>query len=132
MSCSRQHDDVGVTPRAGPAKRQPGKKPPVAEITNAGYEPKTKEVAQREDMLGGPGSVGIMLLDPEVAFMVEKPVNHMRGFACRGVDDFGMERRELIGDMSIKLHTRIVAIPRIDVALCPPLSSGAIILAVRG
>jgi len=60
-------------------------------------------MAETEYMFGGPARIGVVLLDGERSFMVKKAVKNMECFAGIGRDDFGVERRVAIGDVSIEL-----------------------------
>jgi hypothetical protein len=46
--------------------------PPLAEIANARSKPETKQMAQGEHMIDRAGSVGGMLLDLQLALMIEQ------------------------------------------------------------
>ena len=67
---------------------------------------------QGEDMVGESGRVGVMLLDAQVGLVVEQAVEHVGGVAHRGVDDLGMERRVLVGDVRVEGHAGLVAVLR--------------------
>ncbi len=73
-----------------------GGEPLVGQVADAGGEPVAQEMAQREDMVGKSGGVGVMLLDAEVGLVVEQTVEYVRGVTDRGVDDLGMERGILV------------------------------------
>jgi hypothetical protein len=88
-------------------------------------------MAQREDMVGEAGGVGVMLLDAEVGLVVEQTIEHVRGVTDRGVDDLGMERGILVGDMRVEGRARIVSVPGVHLAPGFTDAAGSEPLAVR-
>jgi hypothetical protein len=65
-------------------------------------------------MIGKSAGVRVMLLNAKVGFVVEQAVEHVGGVADRGVDDLGMERGVLVGDVRVEGRARIVSIPGVD------------------
>jgi hypothetical protein len=59
-------------------------------------------VAQGKDVIGEARSIGIVLFDTKVGFMIEEPVEHVRGVANSGVDDLGVERSVLIRNVRVE------------------------------
>ena len=53
-------------------------------------------------VIGGAGSVGVVLLDSQVGLVVKQPVENVRRIPNGGIDDLGMERGVLIGDVSVE------------------------------
>ena len=49
----------------------------LAKVADAGSEAKAKQVHQREDMVGKPGGVRVVLFDAQIAFVVEQAVEHV-------------------------------------------------------
>ena len=101
-------------------------KPLVGEITDAGRETKAQQMAERENVIGESGRIGVVFLDPQIGLVVEKPVEHVRRIAHRGVDDLGVERRVLIRHMGVEQHARFIAIVGIAVSgrFAPAASTG--------
>lgn len=62
-----------------------------------------------EDVIGEAGRVGVMPLDPQVSFMMGKPVENIGGVAHANVDDLGAEGRVLIRDVGIEELARFGA-----------------------
>ena len=62
----------------------------------------------------------------------QSSVNRVRSeFAHRGVDDFGVEGRVVVGDVGVELHARFRAVPRIHLASELTAAPGFEVLAVR-
>ena len=132
-------DLLGVERRADEALQRrvavrflDGGEPLVGQVANARRESVAQEMAQREDVVGEPGGVGVMLLDAEVGFVVEQAVEHVRGVTDRGVDDLGVERGILIGYVRVEGHAGIVPVPGVYLAPGFPDAAGSEPLAVRG
>ena len=68
----------------------------VAQIADAWSKAEAERMHEGEDMVGEAGRVGVMLLDPQVGFMVKQSVEDVGGVSHADVDDFGAERRVLI------------------------------------
>ena len=85
--------------------------PLVGQVADARREPVAQEMAQREDVVGESAGVRVMLLDAKVGLVVEQAVEHVRGVADRGVDDLGMERGVLVGDVRVEGRAGIVPVP---------------------
>ena len=66
-------------------------------------------MAKAEHMVGGAARIGVMLLDPKTALMVQQAIENMRRLARRRGDDLGVIRAELIGDMGVERPARLVA-----------------------
>ena len=47
------------------------------------------------------GSVGVMLLDPQVGFMMQLPIEDEGGVSHTDVHDLGTEGRVLVRDMGV-------------------------------
>ena len=105
--------------------------PPVGEIADARREAKSQEVAEAEHMIDRAGGVGVVLADVDRAFVVQEPVQNMRGLAGVGRDDLGMERRVAIGDMGVELHAGFRAVFGVVVGARFAVPAGAEELAVR-
>ena len=58
-----------------------------------------------------------MLLDAKVGLVVEQAVEHVRGVTDRGVDDLGMERGVLVGDVRVEGRAGIVPVPGVHFPL---------------
>ncbi len=86
---------------------------------------------QREDVVREPCRVGVVLLDPQVGFVIQQAVEHVGRVAHADVHDLGVERRVLVGDMGVERPPWAAAVFRIDVAGALGLAAGAEVLAVR-
>ena len=82
-------------------------------------------------MIGEAGRVGVVLLDPQVGFVIQQAVEHVGRVAHADVHDLGVERRVLVGDMGVERPPWAAAVFRIDVAGALGLAAGAEVLAVR-
>ena len=87
---------------------------PVPDVGDTWGETKTKEMTQGKHMVGNAPSIGVMALDREVCAMMEQTIENMRGLACPGGDDRGMERRVAIRDMGIEGNGGFAALVWID------------------
>ncbi len=74
----------------------------VAQVTNARGEAEAQQVHQREDVVREPCRVGVVLLDPQVGFVIQQAVEHVGRVAHADVHDLGVERRVLVGDMGVE------------------------------
>ena len=106
-------------------------KPLVGEIPDAGRKAKAQQVAERKDMIGKAGRVGVVLLDPQIGLMVEQTIENMRRIAGIRGNHLGIEGRVLVGDMGVKEHAWLVAIAQIDLPGLLSAPAGAEALAVR-
>ena len=86
---------------------------------------------QGKDVIGEAGRVGVVLLDPQVGFVIQQAVEHVGRVAHADVHDLGVERRVLVGDMGVERPPWAAAVFRIDVAGALGLAAGAEVLAVR-
>ncbi len=60
----------------------------IGEASDAWGEPVAEEMGEGEDVVGETGSVGSVLLDPEVGFVVEQSVENMGTVSDGGGDDY--------------------------------------------
>ena len=105
-------------------------KPLVGEIADAGREAESQQAAERKDMIGEAGRVGVVLLDPQVGLMVEKAVENVRGIEGVRGDHLGIKGRVLVGDVGVEEHARLVSIAQIDLPGLLSAPAGAETLAV--
>ena len=103
----------------------------VAQVADARREAEAQEVHQGEDVIGEARRVGVMLLDPQVGFVVQQAVEHVGRVAHADVDDLGVERRVLVGDVGVERPPWAAPVFRVDVAGALGLAAGAEVLAVR-
>ena len=75
----------------------------VGQIADARSETEAEQVAESEDVIGEAGRIGVVLLDPQVGLVIEQAIENMRRIANGCVDDFGMEGRVLVGDVSVEV-----------------------------
>ena len=104
----------------------------VAQIADARGEAEAEQMHEGEDMVREAGGVGVMLLDPQIGFMVQQPIEDVGGVANADVDDLGTERRILIRDVGIEEFARFGAILGIDVPCAFSLASSLEALSIRG
>lgn len=102
----------------------------VGDVTNAWCEFETQQGPQREDMLGVAVRVGVMLLDVQVALVVQKPVEHEGRVAFVGTDDLRVKRCVLIADVRVERHTGRVTVPLIDPSVAVAVSASFVVLSV--
>ncbi len=106
--------------------------PLVGQVADPRRESVAQEMAEGEDMIGEPAGVRVMLLDAKVGLVVEQAVEHVGGVADRGVDDLGMERGILVGDVRVEGRARVVPVPGVHLAPGLADAAGPEPLAVRG
>jgi len=82
-------------------------------------------------MVSEASRIRVVLFDPQIGFMVQETIEHIRGIANTDVDDLGAERCVLVGDVGIEQLSRLRAVLGIDVACALGLASGPESLAVR-
>ena len=102
-----------------------------AQVSDAWRKAEANEWHQAKDVVGKTRRVGVVLLDPQVRFMVQQTVEHVGGIAHPNIDHFGAERRVLVGDVGVEGAPRLGAVLRIDVTSALRLAAGAEVLAVR-
>ena len=105
-------------------------KPLVGEITDAGRETKAQQMAERENVIGESGRVGVVLLDPQIGLVVEKAVKDVRRIAGIRGDHLGIEGRVLVGNVGVEKHTGLVAIAKINLPGLLSAPAGAETLSV--
>ncbi len=59
-------------------------------------------MAQGEDMIGESASVGVMLFDAEIGFMIKQPIKDMGRVPHGGADEFAVEWGVLVRDVSVE------------------------------
>ena len=105
--------------------------PLVGQVADAWREAKPEQVHQREDVVGEARRVRVVLLDAQIRLVVEQTVEHVGGIAHADVDDLGMERGVLVGDVGVEQHAGLAAVLRVDVAASLRMPPGLEALAVR-
>lgn len=80
--------------------------PFVGQITDARREAEAKQMAQGEDVIGKTGRIRIVLLDPQIGFVIQQAIENMRRIPHRGVYDLGMSRKHEY-KTSRRAHCRI-------------------------
>ena len=104
----------------------------VAQIADAGSEAEAEQMHECEHTVGAAGRVSVMLLDPQIGFVVKQPIEDVGGVPRTDVDDLRTERRVLIGDMGIEKLARLGSIFGVDMAGTFSVASGSKTLPVRG
>jgi hypothetical protein len=102
----------------------------VGEIADARCEAESQKVAERKDVIGEAGSVGVVLLDSQIGLMVEQAIKNMRGIAGIRGDHLRIEGRVLVGDVGVKEHARFISVTEIDLPGLLSASAGTETLAV--
>ena len=74
----------------------------VAEVPDAWSEVEAGQMHESEDMVREAGGVGVMLLDPQVGFMMQQPIENVGGVSHADVHDLGTEGRVLVRDMGVE------------------------------
>ena len=87
----------------------------VGQIADARRETEAQQMHQREHLVGEAGRVGVVLLDAQVRLVVEQAVQHVGRVAHGGIDDLGMERRVLVGEVGVKRYARLLAVLQVGV-----------------
>jgi hypothetical protein len=109
-----RHDTVH--PRGSPRPFAGDIDPLVGKIGNSWRKFEAQHVAEREDLVGEPGGVGVVLFDAQLGFVIQKAIEHMGRVADIGVDHLGVERRVLIGQMGIEQDAGLAAVFGVAVA----------------
>ena len=104
----------------------------VAQIADARSEAEAEQMHEGEDVVREAGRVGVMLLDPQVGFMVKQPIEDVGGVAHTDVDDLGAERRVLVRDVGVEEFAWFGAILGVDVAGALSFASSPEALSIRG
>jgi len=82
-------------------------------------------------MVSGAARIGVMLLDPKTALMVQQAIEDMRSVARRRGDELGVIRAELIGNMGVERRARLVAMASVHFRDRLGIAAGLKILPVR-
>jgi len=82
----------------------------VGQVTNSGSETKSEQVAKGKYVISEARRVGIVFLDSQIGFVIKQAIKNMRRIAHRCINDLGMERRVLIGDVCVKGYSGVVSI----------------------
>lgn len=82
----------------------------VRQIADTRRESESQEVHEREEMIREASSIGIVLLDPQVRFVIEQAIQDVRGIAHADVDDFRMERCVRIRNVCVEQNARLASI----------------------
>ena len=77
-----------------------------------------------EDVIGEASGIRVVLLDPQVGFMVQQAVEHVGGVSHTDVDDLGAEGRVLVRDVGIEELAGFGSVLWVDVAGALGLASG--------
>ena len=88
-------------------------------------------MTKSEDVIRKAGGIGIVLLDPQLGFVIEETIEHMRRIANGGVDDLGMKGRVLIGDVRVEGDAGIISIFRVHLASRFAAATRAVTLTIR-
>jgi len=82
-------------------------------------------------MVSGAARIGVMLLDPEAALVVQQAIEDMRRLARGRGDDLGVIRAELIGNMCVERHAGLVAMASVHTRYRLAMAARLKILSVR-
>ena len=70
----------------------------VGQVADARRKVEAEQRHEREEVIGEPSRVGVVLLNAQIGLVVQKAIEDMGGVAYRGINDLGVERRVLIGE----------------------------------
>ena len=104
----------------------------VAQVADTRGEAQAEQMHEGEDMVREAGGVGVMLLDPQVGFMMQQAVENVGGVSHADIDDFKTEWCVLVRDVGIEQLARFGAVLGIDVAGAFGLASSPEALSIRG
>jgi hypothetical protein len=62
--------------------------PAIGKVANTRREPEPEQITKTKDVFGHAARVGVVFLDGERGFVMEKTVKNMESFACIGRNDF--------------------------------------------
>src|SRR4051812_37083428 len=82
----------------------------IGKIPDPGCKAVAQQMAECEDVVGVTRGVRVMLLNLEIALMIEQTIENVGGVAHCGADGPGMVRRVAIRDVSVEHRHRIPAI----------------------
>ena len=88
----------------------------VAQVADARGEAEAQQVHQGEDMIGEARRVGVVLLDPQIAVVVQQAIKHVGRIAYPDVDHLSAKWGVLVGDVGVEQPPRLRAVFGIDVA----------------
>jgi hypothetical protein len=100
-------------------------------MAQARREAKTQQMAERKNVIGESGGVGIVFFNLQFRFVVEQTIEYIRGISCGRIDELGLERGVLVRNVGIEGHPRIIAVTRIDLSVRGAVTAGAKALPVR-
>lgn len=67
-------------------------------------------------MVSEAGCVRIVFFNAQLGLVIQQAIQHVRGVAHRRIDDLGVKRRVLIGDVQKEQYTRFVAVLRVPIS----------------
>jgi len=133
VDCAADHrSERGVRPGLSLFFISLSEEPFVGQVADARGEAEAQQVHQSEHMVREAGRVGVVFFDPQIGFMVEQAVEDVGGIAHRGVDDFGVEGRVLVGDVGVELHAWLRAVPQVYLPGGLSSAAGPEVLPVQG
>ena len=83
-------------------------------------------------MVGEPGGVGVVFLDPQLRFVIQQSVEDIRRVSDRRVDHLNVVAAMLIRQMRVKQRARLITVARINVTGRLAPAAGAEPLPVGG
>jgi len=78
-----------------------GVKPTIVQVRDAWREAKTKQLAERKDVVAHAAAIGMVDSNVEISIVVEKPVNNVRGLAGGRRQELDVERRVAAGEVML-------------------------------
>ena len=93
---------------------EPGKhvQSAIFDVPHSRGKAEAQHVAKAEHVVGRPTRIGVMLLDPKAALVVQQAVEDIGRLARGRGNNLGMIRAELIGDMGVERHAWLANIDR--------------------
>ena len=92
----------------------------IFDIPQSRGKAEAQHVAKAEHVVSRPARIGVMFLDPKAALVVQQAIEDVRRLARGRGDNLGMIRAELIGNMGVERHARLVAWRAFTSAIASP------------
>lgn len=89
----------------------------VMKIPDPWRKSESEQMHQRENMLSETYSVGVMLCDLQLAFVIQQAVKYMSRIAHEA-DDFGVKRAVLVRNMRVNLNVWLLTVPNLICNSC--------------
>src|SRR5260370_8328702 len=104
----------------------------LAQISYPWGKLETEQPCDSKNLVGEAPSIGVMLTNSKIRFVIEKAIHHMRCVACGSTNHFDAVRTILIGKMGVKADSRLCPITEIHLCYWAAPSAHFEPLAIRG